>query len=336
VQQQASRRRLLAAAGATVAASAAASLPRSVRAQEFPDRPVKLLLGFAAGGSGDALARTIAPEVSRLLGQTLVIENRPGAATNIASEAVARATPDGYTLLMGGNFSHAVNPALFAKLPFDPQKDFTPVTRLTGADSGGQVFIVPATLPVNTMQEFIELARREGDRLNYASSGIGSPGHIAGAYFVKRTGLSIVHVPYKGASEAIRDLVAGQIQMTITAPTAALGLLKQGRVKALALTVPRRTRFLPDVPSSSEAGLADFNLDGWYGVFGPAGLPKPVTDKLFAAFKGALESPAVTERLDTQALSADVSVSPDEFQAFVRDSAARWAGIVKDAGATVN
>ena len=304
-------------------------------AQSWPEKPVRLILGFAAGGSGDALARTLAPEVGRILGQPLVIENRPGAGTNLASDFVAKAPADGYTLLLGGSFSHAVNPALFAKLPFDAERDFTPIIRLTSPQSGGQVFVVPATFPANTLNEFIERVRREPGKFSYASSGIGSPGHIAGAYFVRRLGLDMVHVPYKGASEAVRDLIAGQIQLTITAPTAVLPLMRQGRLKALSMTVPARSKFLPDVPSSAEAGLGDFDLDGRYGIFAPAGLAPGIVERINLAFREATATPAVTERLDGVGLSAGVTQTPQEFTQFVRQSAQRWARIVKDSGASV-
>jgi tripartite-type tricarboxylate transporter receptor subunit TctC len=323
-----------AGAWAALAAFSAAPWARRAHAQsDYPNRPVRMILGFAAGGSGDALARILGTKVQQLLGQQLLIENRPGAATNLASEAVARAAPDGYTVLLGGSFSHAVNPALFAKLTFDPVKDFVPVAKVS--DGGGQVIVVPSSLQVNTLQEFIAFARREGDKVNYASSGLGSPGHIAGAYFNQRLGLSMVHVPYKGSSEAIRDLASGQIHMTITAPTSATPLVREGRLKALAQTTPARSRFLPDVPGSEEAGLKDFNIDGWYGVFAPAGTPAAVVQKLHGAFMAAMADAEVRAQLDRASLNGAAPQSPEAFGRFVQDEIRRWAPIVKASGASL-
>lgn len=324
---QVTRREWLALSTAAAAATALA--------QEWPARPVKMILGFAAGGSGDQLARILGTEVSRLLGQQLVVENRPGAATNIASEWVARSAPDGYTLLLGGNFSHAVNPALFgSKLPFDPVKDFTPIVKLS--DGGGMMIVVPATLPVSNLAEFIAFAKREGSKVNYASSGLSSPGHIAGGYFNQVAGLSMTHVPYKGSSEAVRDLLGGVIQMTITAPTSALPLVKDGRLKALAMTTPERSRFAPEVPGSAEAGLKDFNIDGWYGVWAPANTPAPIVSRLNAAFVSAMADPATRQKLDAASLNVAAPMSPEAFGRFVQDEIRRWGPIVRSSGATLS
>lgn len=310
--------------------AAAAALPAWTQAQDFPVRPVKLVCGFPAGGSGDFVARTLADDVGRLLGQALVIDNRPGAATNIASEFVARADPDGHTLLLGGSFSHSVNPALFARLPYDPQRDFVPITKVATLPT---VFAVPATLPVNGLQEFIALARKEGAKWNYASAGIGSPGHIAGGYFAKATDLSLLHVPYKGSSEAIRALVAGEVQLTITSPPSVMPFVKEGRLKALALTTPGRSRLLPGIPGSDEAGLKDFNLDGWYGVFAPARTPAHAVARLFAAFAAVLQQPAIVARLESQAATPDPSASTEAFARFVAENRTAWEQIVKRSGA---
>jgi tripartite-type tricarboxylate transporter receptor subunit TctC len=307
--------------------------PWALAQTEFPNRPVRVICGFPAGGSGDALARALVQEASRVLGQSIVVENRPGAATNIASEAVAKAAPDGYTILMGGSFSHAVNPALFSKLPYDPVKSFAPIVQLT--DGGGQIIVVPASLPVNTLQEFIAYAKREGDKVSYASSGLGSPGHIAGAFFNQRAGLNMTHVPYKGASDAIRDLVGNQIQMTITAPTAAMALVKDGRLKALAQTTPTRSRFLPDVPSMNDEGLRDFNIDGWYGLFAPAGTPALVVDKLYAAFSSAMKDAATRQRVEAASLNMPTPQPPQEFARFVQNEMRRWEPIVRASGASL-
>jgi tripartite-type tricarboxylate transporter receptor subunit TctC len=305
--------------------------PAWAQSTDYPTKPVRMVCGFPPGGSGDALARALVTEASAKLGQTVVIENRPGAGTNLASEAVAKASPDGYTILLGGSFSHAVNPSLFAKLPFDPVKSFAPIMQVT--DGGGQVIVVPANLPVTTLADFIAYAKKEGDKVNYASSGIGSPGHIAGAFFNQRAGLSMTHVPYKGASEAIRDLVGGQIQMTITAPAAAMALVKDGRLKALAQTTPKRSRLIPDVPAMEELGFREFNIDGWYGLFAPAGTPKPIIAKLQAAFAASLQDSQTRTRLEAAGLSPAPVQSPEVFTRFIDTELVRWQPIVKASGA---
>jgi tripartite-type tricarboxylate transporter receptor subunit TctC len=327
------RRQTLGFLCSTVAGAAGLSSGTAWSQADFPNRAVRMICGFPAGGSGDALSRALVQEASRMLGQPIVIENRPGAATNIASEAVAKAEPDGYTILMGGSFSHAVNPSLFSKLPYDPIKSFTPILQVT--DGGGQIIVVPASLPVNSLQEFVAYAKREGEKVNYASSGLGSPGHIAGAFFNQRAGLNMTHVPYKGASEAIRDLVGGQIQMTITAPTAAMALVKDGRLKALAQTTPTRSRFVPDVPAMNESGLRDFNIDGWYGLFAPAGTPAAIVAKLHAAFASAMQDAATRQRVEAASLSMPAPQSPEAFARFVQAEMQRWQPIVRASGASL-
>jgi tripartite-type tricarboxylate transporter receptor subunit TctC len=325
------RRRALFHAAAAV--STAPWLGTQATAQEpFPSRPIRLVLGFPPGGSGDFVARAMADEVARLLGQPIVIDNRPGAATNLASEAVARAEPDGHTLLMGGSFSHSVNPWLFAKLPYDAQRDFAPIIKVASLPT---VFAVPSSVRANTLQEFVALARSAGANWNYASAGIGSPGHIAGAYFTQATGLGLQHIPYKGSSEAVRALVAGEVQLIITSPPSVLPFVREGRVRALALTTPGRSPLLPDIPGSDEAGLKDFNLDGWYGVFAPARTPESVQQRLFGAMRQVLRDPATVARFEAQAAVPEPSESIDAFQRFVRDNAAAWGDVVRRSGAKV-
>ncbi len=310
---------------------ASAAMP-AFAADSWPTRPVRLMLGFPPGGSGDFVARALADDVGRLLGTTLIIENRPGAGSNLASEAVAHASPDGYTLLLGGSFSHSVNPALFAKLSFDPVRDFVPVTKVATLPT---VFAVPQSLPVSTLQEFVTYARQQGDRVVYASAGVGSPGHIAGGYFNQAAGLSMLHVPYKGSAEAVRALLGNEVQLTITSPPSIMPFVKAGRAKALALTTPGRSVLLPGVPGSDEAGLANFNLTGWYGLFAPAGTPPQVVQRLHAAFTQALRQPSMVERLQGQGATPDASESPEAFARWAREDARQWYDVVKKSGATV-
>jgi tripartite-type tricarboxylate transporter receptor subunit TctC len=298
------RRQTLGFLCSTMAGAAGLSSGTAWSQTDFPNRAVRMICGFPAGGSGDALSRALVQEASRVLGQPIVIENRPGAATNIASEAVAKAEPDGYTILMGGSFSHAVNPSLFSKLPYDPIKSFTPILQVT--DGGGQIIVVPASLPVNSLQEFVAYAKREGEKVNYASSGLGSPGHIAGAFFNQRAGLNMTHVPYK-----------------------------DGRLKALAQTTPTRSRFVPDVPAMNESGLRDFNIDGWYGLFAPAGTPAAIVAKLHAAFASAMQDAATRQRVEAASLSMPAPQSPEAFARFVQTEMQRWQPIVRASGASL-
>jgi tripartite-type tricarboxylate transporter receptor subunit TctC len=289
-------------------------------------------MGFAPGGSGDFLGRLLGEEMGKLLGQPFVPDNRPGAGTNIASEAVAKSAADGYTLLLGGSFSHSVNPALFAKMPVDVAKDFTPIGKIVTAPT---VIVVPATLPVANLREFLAYARKEGDKVNYASSGIGSPGHIAGGYLNKVASLKMTHVPYKSGGEAMRAIVAGDVQITLTSPTAANAFIKDGKLKALAVTTAKASPLVAGVPGAAEAGLANFDIDGWYGLYGPANLPPAVVAKLHEALNKAMNNPALTSRLAAQGLQPDLSASPEAFVRFGNTDRTEWASIVRDSGARV-
>ena len=324
--------------GATILAVASGLAPsglipvvfaQATSSGDFPNKSIRLVCGFSPGGSGDTLARTMQPELARILGQPFLIENKPGAASNIASETVARSAADGYALLLGGSFSHSVNPVLFSNLPFDPIKDFVPIYFVGGAPS---VFVVPASLPVNSLAEFVAYAKV--NQVNYASAGIGSPGHIAGAYFNKIHHLDMVHVVYKGSGEAVRDLIAGQVQLNVSSIASVLPMAKAGRLKVLALTGTRKARSAPEVPTSAEAGLKQFDLDGWYGIFAPAGTPPAIVSKLHAAFKQTLETPAVLEKLLVQGIEPVSAISTEAFGQFVRADQIKWREIVKLSGAS--
>jgi tripartite-type tricarboxylate transporter receptor subunit TctC len=323
------QRRHLAAALATLATPwAGLALGQS----DYPNKPIRLVMGFPPGGSGDFAGRALGDEMGRLLGQPVVGDNRPGAATNIASEIVAKAPADGYTLLLGGSFSHSVNPALFARMPVDVARDFTPVGKVVSSPT---VFAVPASLPVNNMREFLAYAKKEGDKVNFASSGIGSPGHIAGGYVNRFAGLQMTHVPYKGAGESVRALIAGEVQLIITSPTSIMGFVRQGRAKALALTTTKASSLVPGVPGAEEAGLPNFDINGWYGLYGPAGMPTAITSRLHAALNQALSSAALKEKLAAQGLEVDLSPSPEAFARFGAADRQAWAVIVRDSGARV-
>ncbi len=322
----------LAAFAAVAAGLMGLAVPAAAQT-EYPVRPVRMILGFATAGSGDFIGRVIAEEMGKVLGQPVVVENRPGAGTNIASEFVARSAPDGYTVLLGGSFSHSVNPALFAKMPVDVAKDFTPIGKVASLPT---IFAVPAALPVGNLQEFLAYARKEGSKVNFASSGIGSPGHIAGGYLNKAAGLQMTHVPYKGASEAVRALVAGEVQLIITSPPSMSGFIRQGSAKALALTTAKGSPLVPGVPGAEEAGLKNFDIDGWYGLYGPANMPGAATAKLHAALNASLALPHVRDKLAAQGALVEPSASPDAFAAFGANDRKRWGPIVRDSGARID
>ncbi len=310
-----------------------ASGPTAFAQADYPNKPIRLILGFTAGGSGDFVGRTVAEEMGKFLGQPIVVENRPGAATNIASEAVARAPADGYTLLLGGSFSHSVNPALFAKMPVDMARDFSPIGKVASLPT---IFAVPASLPVANLQEFLAYARKNGDKVNFASSGIGSPGHIAGGYLNKFAGLQMTHVPYKGASEAVRALIAGEVQLIITSPPSMAGFVKQGTARMLALTTAKASPLVPGVPGAEEAGLKNFDIDGWYGLYGPANLPAAVTAKIQSALNRSLALPQVRDKLEGQGALPEPSASQEAFVRFGEQDRQRWASIVRDSGARID
>lgn len=305
----------------------------AAQAQQFPAKPLRLVVAEPAGTPADLVARTLAPEVARRLGQAVLIENKTGAGGNAAAEYVARAPADGYTMLLGGSASHNINPFLFARPRYDAATDFAPVIKL-GA-TGTNLFVAPASLPVASLKEFIDYAKPRGDAVSYGSAGKNSVSHLAGAYFSRRAGLALAHVPYRTSVEMIRHLISGQVQLCIVPAQAALGLARGGRVKVLATTTPGRNRLFADIPGSDETGLPDFDLDTWSGIFVPDGTPQAAIAMLHQAFERAMQAPEVVARLELLGVSIEPAASPAEFAAFVRENAKRWELIVKQSGVRV-
>ena len=292
----------------------------------FPARPITLLVGFAPGGGTDQIARIMAPKVGELLKQTFIVDNKAGGSGTIAAATVARANPDGYTLLMGHVSSNAMVPAVKAKVPYAADKDFTP---LTVVGSVPQVMTIPTALPVGNVQEFIALAKSRKGKLNYASSGVGTQQHFAAELFQLATGTEMTHVPYKGSGAAVVDLIAGQVDVNFDTLPSVLQHIKSGKLRALAVTTRQRVADLPEVPTLIEAGLKDFEIGAWYMVMGPANLPKPISTKLAAAFIQAANSPDIRARL--LALNTDVVASgPEQARAFLDHEIARWAKVARD------
>jgi tripartite-type tricarboxylate transporter receptor subunit TctC len=301
-------------------------------ATEYPDRPVHLIVPFPPGGGADNLARTIMPKVSQALGQPIVIENKPGAGGNVGAELVARAAPDGYTLLYGTNGTHSINSSLYRNLRFDPVKDFAPVSRMT---SIAAMLIVNPKLPAQSVAQLIDYARAHPGKLNFASAGNGTTSHLAGELFKTMAGIDIVHIPYRGGALAITDLIGGQVEMMIEVMPNAYPLAREGRVRGIAVSTARRVPSTPELPTIDESGLPGFEVSAWDGVLAPAGTPAPIIAKLNAAIRLALEDPEIIEALKARG-AQPVPSSPEEFARHIAINTEKWAKVVKASGAKID
>jgi tripartite-type tricarboxylate transporter receptor subunit TctC len=315
------------------AANTTMALAQTAASSTYPNKPIKLIVPFPAGGSVDVTSRALAQKLSESLGQQVVVENRAGAGGNIGMDAVAKSTPDGYTLGMGALSTHAVNPALYPKMPFDAVKDFAPISLVVVTPN---VLVTnPAALPANDVVGIVDFAKKNVGKVNCASGSNGSAGHLGCELFRLSTGASITHVPYKGGGPAMTDLLGGQVQMMFDNMASALPQIKAGKLKAFAVTTPTRSALAPELPTMAQAGVKDFDVFTWWGLFAPAGTPPEVVKRLSSEVNKALSAADLKEKW--LASGAEPSpTTPEAFAAFIAKEIPKYARIVKESGAKVD
>jgi tripartite-type tricarboxylate transporter receptor subunit TctC len=321
---------MLAIGACATAFSASASAAQAQNATgTFPNRPIRIIIGFTSGGQPSLVARIIAAKLTEVVGQQVIVDNRPGAGGTIGTKIVADATPDGYTLLSSSP-SHVIQPAIYAKLPYDTRRDFSGITTTATAS---YMLVVTNSLPVKSVQDLLALARAKPGELNFSSSGSGSATHFAGELLKLTAKIDVVHVPYKGVPEALTDVVAGRVQFIMTPPSTLTALLKDGKLRALAVTGKARIRSYPDLPTIAESGVPDFEWETWAGVFAPSKTPRAIVEKLNREITGVLRMPDVQQRL--LAMEADPAPStPAELDALVARELVKIADLARKAGIT--
>jgi tripartite-type tricarboxylate transporter receptor subunit TctC len=317
-------------AGAAVLCLGALAQP--ALAAGFPERPIVMIVPFAPGGSTDLVARLVAAKMSEGLGQQVIVENRGGAGGNLGAAAVAKADPDGYTILMGTVATHALNPALYKKIPYDAEKDFAPISLLVNVPN---VLTVNPNFPAKTVQELVKIAKENPGKYSYASSGSGSPLHLSGELFKKIAGVDIVHVPYKGSGPALVDVIAGQVPIQFDNLPSSTEHIKSGRLRALAVTTAERVPTFPDLPTIAESGLAGYDTYSWNALFAPAGTPKEAVDKLNAEAVKAVNDPKVKAKL-AEFSAVVVGSTPEQLGEHVSKELAKWKPIVAESGAQID
>ena len=300
---------------------------------QYPSKPIRLVLGFAPGGAADAVSRAIGDPLGRLLGQPIIIDNRPGNGSSLAAELVAKAPADGYTMLIASPSSQSVNPAINKNLGYVPERDFAPITKVS---SSPLVVAVHPSLPAKSIPELIAFAKKNPGKLNYGSSGNGSAPHLGAVLFSRVAGVDMVHVPYKGGGPAVQALLAGDIQLSFATPPSVLPLVLAGRLRGLAVTTRHASVSVPGLPGMEEAGLPGYDLTFWYGFFVPAATPPEVIRKLFTATTQVLQRADVKSILAREGTDVVGSKSPEDFAAFLREDAKLWQQLVKDTGAKVD
>jgi len=319
-----SRRRVL---QLTAAAAGLAGMPRGARAQAYPNRPVRIIMGFAPGASGDIAARLLAQELGKLLSQQFIVENRTGAGSTIATNFVAHAAPDGYTLLQG-TVANTISPIITPNIGYDFQKDFAPISLFATLPN---IIVVNPSLGVHNVQELIKLAREKPGDLTFGSAGVGGISHFGGELFNVMAGTKIVHVPYTGTAQAATDLLGGRLQVMFSPASTVLQFIAEGKLVALASTGARRASAAPDLVTVSESGLPGYDTVGWFGLLAPAGTPREIIDRVAAASNEALKAPEVTASLAVQGFDK-AGGSPEDFAAFIREDTAKWTRVARAAG----
>ena len=326
---QASRRQIV-LAGLALAASVAAPLDAS--AQAYPGKPITIVVPFAAGGTTDILARVVGQALTKELGQPVIVDNRAGAGGNIGGALAAKAAPDGYTLFMGTVGTHAINQSLYKKMPFDPIKDFAPLTRVAMVPN---LLVAHPSKPYKNVKELIAYAKANPGKVNFGSSGSGSSIHLSGELFNAMAKVEMVHVPYKGSAPAVSDLIGGQIDIMFDNMPSAIQHVRAGKLRPLAVTTAKRSPELPDVPTIAEAGVPGYEATSWFGMFAPAGTPAPVIAKLNGALVKVLADPEVKKKLAEQG-AEPYAEKPEQFAEFIRKETAKWSKVVKDSGASAD
>lgn len=322
----------LAAVAALAGAALAAAAPLAHAQSSYPSKPITIIVPFPAGGTTDILARILAQYMNKEFGQSVIVDNRAGAGGNIGAQAAARAAADGYTLFMGTVGTHAINSSLYKKLPYDPIKDFAPLTRVAMVPN---LLVAHPSQPFKTVKEMIDYAKANPGKINYGSSGNGSSIHLSGELFKSLAKVDMTHVPYKGSAPAVSDLLGGQIAIMFDNMPSALPHVKGGKLRAIAVTSARRSPELPDVPTVAEAGVPGYEATSWFGMFAPAGTPPDVLAKLNSVIVKALNDAEVRKKISEQGADPHPE-KPAEFAAFIQKETAKWGKVVRDSGASID
>jgi len=313
-------------------ALAAATLSTGALAQAWPSKPIRVIVPFPPGGGTDLIARAVTQKVAVATNWTFVVENKPGAGGNLGVDATAKSPADGYTLVMGQTSNLAINPSLYAKLPYDPQKDLAPIVLVANAPL---VMVTGVTTPYKTLADAVNGAKAKPGRVNFASPGNGTVAHLTSEVFQKAAGVKLQHIPYKGANQALTDVMSGQVELYMSSVPTLLGHIKQNKLRALAVTSAKRVDDLPDVPTINESGYKGFDVVTWFGILAPAGTPKDVVTKINAEFNKALQLPDLRKKLGDEGADA-AGGTPEQFAALIKDDMVRWGKVVKESGAKLD